>query len=293
MAILFLATIIAVGLFIITNWPAPAPTAPADLPGEQVHIPPHYPENPPPQTPPQAPPQTPPSAEVPSAITDADTTPRIAIIIDDLGLNYKNSSAAIELPLAITCAIIPGEQHSTQIMELAHKHQHEIIVHLPMEPVNYPQNNPGQLALFTSQTAAEIVSTTQQLLRLIPYASGVNNHMGSAFTQEADKMDIVLEQIKARQLFFIDSLTIGSSVAYHEAQRLGVPTAQRDVFLDNERDVDKILLQLQHLISIATTDHSAIAIGHPYPETIAALTEFSAQLASLNIKVVPVSQLVH
>ncbi len=285
LAAVFLCTIVLVGLFIVTNWPAPPATTPATPPLEQIPPNPHYPDNPLQQIPP--------NTEVPLNIVPTDTTPRIAIIIDDLGLNFNNSSAAINLEIPITCAIIPGERYSAQMMELAHERQHEIMVHLPMEPINYPQNNPGQLALFTNQTDAELISITQKLLTLIPYASGVNNHMGSAFTQNADKMDIILAEIKKQQLFFVDSLTIGSSVAYHEAQRLGIPTAKRDVFLDNERDVTKILHQLDKLIRVATTAHSAIGICHPYPETIAALTEFSNKLDTLNLEIVPASQLVH
>lgn len=285
LAAVFLCTIVLSGLFIVTNWPVPPAPTPANTQLEQLPPNPHYPDN-------QLPP-IPPSAQAKINIEPAVTKPQIAIIIDDLGLNYTNSSAAINLPLPITCAIIPGEPYSTQIMELAHKHQHEIIVHLPMEPLNYPQNNPGDLALFTNQTDEELISRTQNLLSLLPLASGVNNHMGSALTQDADKMDIILAEIKKKHLFFVDSLTIGSSVAYQEAQRLEIPTAKRNVFLDNERDVSKILLQLDNLIRIATTMHSAIGICHPYPETIAALTEFCTKLDTLNIEIVPASQLVH
>lgn len=284
MAAVFLCTLVVAGLFIVTNWPVPPATAPDNPILEHVPTNPHYPDS--------TLHQIPPHSAAPINGFTSDTTPRIAIIMDDLGINFTNSSAAINLDLPITCAIIPGEQFSNQMMELAHKNGREIIVHLPMEPVNYPQNNPGELALFTSQTDTELAERTNQLLTLIPYASGVNNHMGSAFTQHADKMDIVLAEIKKRQLFFVDSLTIGSSVAYHEAQRMEIPTARRDVFLDNERNVGKIALQLDDLVRIATTAHSAIGICHPYPETIVALTEFSSKLKTLNLDIVPASQLV-
>ena len=176
-------------------------------------------------------------------------------------------------------------------MDMAHNRQCEIIIHMPMEPVNYPKNNPGALALFINQSDDEIIATTQQLIALSPYATGGNNHMGSEFTQHSDKMDLVLGEMKKKQLFFVDSLTISGSVAYAEARRLGVPAAKRNVFLDNERDIDKILIQLQKLVATAQRTNHAIGICHPYPETIAALTEFSAILPQLAVEMVPVSQL--
>jgi hypothetical protein len=285
LAIICLITIVLAGLFVITNWPqTPTAVAPAKLkvninstiypeaPIEPVSVAPAEPEQP---------------TNNP-AITN---TAKIAIIMDDLGISLRHGTEAINLAIPITCAIIPGEQYSTAIMDMAHNRQFEIIIHMPMEPVNYPKNNPGSLALFVNQSDDEIIATTQQLIALSPYATGVNNHMGSEFTQHCDKMDLVLGEMKKKQLFFIDSLTISGSVAYTEAKRLGVPTAKRNVFLDNDRDVDKILIQLQKLVATAQKRKHAIGICHPYPETIAALAEFSTILPQLDVEMVPVSQL--
>ncbi len=285
LAISFLALVVTAGLIIVVSWPTPAPIAPPAV--ERM------PTSPPIKT------TTPP--EIIDLETETELPPqqprkeraKVAILMDDLGINLERGIAAINLDIPVSVAIIPGEQHATDLMRFAHEKQREILIHMPMEPISYPKNDPGPLGLFISQTDEEIVAQTKHLIELIPYAVGGNNHMGSEFTRHSDKMDLVLAEMEKSQLFFVDSLTIADSVAHQEAKRLGVPTTIRDRFLDNEREVEKISVQLEGLVTLAKINGHAIGICHPYPETILALELFAQQLDTLNIEIVPLAQLVH
>ena len=138
----------------------------------------------------------------------------------------------------------------------------------------------------------EIKRRTAYYLHKLPLTKGCNNHMGSAFTQKPRQIAAALEQVSACGLYFVDSLTSSSSVAAEQARRLHVPSARRDVFLDNEREVDKILLQLNKLFKIAEDNGTAIGICHPYPETIAALDSCADLASQYKVIVVPASKLV-
>jgi len=284
-AIIFLALVAVVGLIVIISWPPPVAPPTVDT-VEQIPI-----------TPPEA--ATPlltidtlPALEQPT-LSPTQQRPKLAILMDDLGINFERGITAINLDIPISVAIIPGEKHAIDLMELAHNKQREILIHMPMQPISYPTNNPGPLGLFITQSDEKIVATTKHLIELLPYATGGNNHMGSEFTRHADKMDLVLAEMAKEKLFFVDSLTIADSIAHQEAKRLGVPTTVRDLFLDNEREVDKISAQLDGLVSLAKEQGYAIGICHPYPETLIALELFSQQLDTLGIEIVPLAQLVH
>lgn len=285
-ACIFIAIVAVIGLIVIISWPTPpspptytsTPIEPPSVPQPEIVTPPVTVTLPPtPQQPIVPPPQR----------------AKVAILMDDLGINYDRGITAINLDIPISVAIIPGEQHATALMEYAHKKQREILIHMPMEPVSYPKNNPGPLGLFISQSDEQVIAATKHLIKLLPFATGGNNHMGSEFTRHADKMELVLTEMKQAQLFFIDSLTISDSIAYQEAQRLGIRSTVRDRFLDNERDVDKISTQLDSLVELAKENGHAIGICHPYPETLIALELFSHQLDTLEIEIVHLEQLVH
>ena len=132
----------------------------------------------------------------------------------------------------------------------------------------------------------------QANLEQIPHIVGVNNHMGSAFTAHRAKMQVVLRPIKKRGLFFIDSVTIGHSVAYRTAQEAGVPSASRNLFLDHSPDYESICRQVDLAGRIAEAQGVAIAIGHPFQNTYRALRDRLPALLERRIKIVPASQLV-
>jgi len=217
--------------------------------------------------------------------------PKVAIIVDDMGGNRKAASDIISLKYPVTLAVIPFLEYSAETADLAYKKGREVLLQLPMEPLEYPRYNPGRGALFTFMTPEEFAATLAEDLSAVPHISGVNNHMGSALTQDREKMEIVLAAIKERRLFFVDSRTIAKSVAYDVAVKMGVSALERNVFLDNEANVESVKKQIDVLIEKAKTDGKALAICHPRPETIRALKDMEKKLTGTEVQVVPASGL--
>ncbi len=219
----------------------------------------------------------------------AGARPRIAIIIDDLGADIKivERLLAIDAPLAF--AVLPHLKYSRSVARNASRRKRVVMLHLPMEPIS-KKFNPGEGALLVSQSRAQIIKTFKHNLASIPGAVGVNNHMGSRFTENKIKSRIVIEEIKKEGLFFIDSRTTAATVAHDLALEVGTPTAMRDVFLDNERDKTKIMEALLALADKAIMNGSAIGIGHPYKETASALEEMLPKIGRMGVEVAPITQ---
>ena len=150
----------------------------------------------------------------------------------------------------------------------------ELLVHLPMEPKGWPKVNPGKGALFTDMDAKELRAVLADDLAQVPGARGANNHMGSRFTQTASAMAVVMAELKKRSMYFLDSLTAPHSQGVPQARAAGLPVYKRSVFLDNIRDAGAIMRQLEKAERQAAGTGQAVAIGHPYPETLAALKEW-------------------
>jgi len=218
-------------------------------------------------------------------------SPVIAIVIDDLGLNRRQTAAVMALPGPLTLAFIPYAEDLANQTGAAQAQGHEIFLHLPMEPID-PAKNPGPNALLTSLTPDELAMRLAENLDRFSGYVGVNNHMGSRLTQDAGAMAIVMAELKRRNLLFLDSLTIGNSVANLTAQRLGVPSARRDIFLDNDPEVAAILAQLSALEAVASRRGFAIAIGHPYSATVAALTQWMPGALARGYRIVPASEII-
>jgi hypothetical protein len=217
--------------------------------------------------------------------------PLVAIIMDDLGRSTYTAEVLVSIPQQVTFSILPNEPQAVNVAELAHAAGREVMLHVPMEPQGYPAVNPGREALFIKYSDAEIRRRFDQLLAKIPHVSGSNNHMGSRFTEDARALAPVMESLQEKGLFFIDSRTTGSSRVTETAHRFGVPTMNRDVFLDNVADVDAITREIRRLESKARSQGMAIGICHPYPETLEALRRELPALAERGITVVPVSML--
>jgi uncharacterized protein len=218
-------------------------------------------------------------------------SPVIAIVIDDLGLNRRQTAAVADLPGPLTLAFIPYADDLDSQTESAHAQGHEIFLHLPMEPLD-PGKDPGPNALLESLTPDELALRLRENLDRFSGYVGVNNHMGSRLTQDADAMAIVMAELKRRGLMFLDSMTIAGSVAHLMADELGVPSAQRDIFLDNEPEVAAILTQLAALEAVADRRGYAIAIGHPYGATVTALAQWIPDALARGYRIVPVSQII-
>lgn len=202
--------------------------------------------------------------------------PKIAVVIDDVGENLSILKGLASLDLPLTFAVWPNATNTRACVDLINRTHHDLLVHFPMEPRGYPKVNPGDDALFVSMTPAQVRQRITANLDRIPEAIGVNNHMGSAFTADRAGMDVAMAEFKRHGLFFLDSLTSGQSVGRASAGKAGIPFYERDTFLDNVKDVNAIVLQLRKTERVAKSKGWAIAIGHPYPETLAALKQWQS-----------------
>lgn len=217
--------------------------------------------------------------------------PRIAIIMDDLGADTAVAEKLLALDAPINFAVLPYLPHSKDVAVKATRAGMVVLLHLPMEPKG-DDVPPGKGALYIKQGDAEIGSIVAGDLDSVPGATGVNNHMGSRFTEDGAKMAVALKEIKARKMFFVDSLTSPQSQAYETAVSMGLPAVRRDVFLDNEKDMEKITAQLEKLGKIARKRGYAIGIGHPYPETLEALPAGISAIKDSGVEIVKVTELI-
>lgn len=258
------------------SWKTPAPVKVVEKP---VIVPPK------PEVPPEA------VKEAPRPVQPPKEYPKVAIVIDDMGQDLRKLNQLFQLHEPITIAVIPNLRYSRETADRASNKGLEVLLHLPMEPKDLKDNNPGKGALFTRMTQEEIRNAMEKDFKTVPHAIGVNNHMGSKFTENEASMRTVLLVVKKKDMFFLDSRTTPKSVGEKVARELGVKNAGRDVFLDNTREDKYIKGQISELISIARKRGKAIAIGHPYPETIEALKETVSKLNNSGIRVVKLSEL--
>lgn len=223
---------------------------------------------------------------------DADRK-KIAIIIDDLGYSLDMLYALIEINQPLTLSIIPHLKYSRKTAQIAHERGYEIMLHLPMEPENYPANNPGLGAILTHMSPDEIYHTVLEDIASLPYITGVNNHMGSKATQDYTIMKHVLKVIKEHNLYFIDSQTSDHTIAYKVAQEMGVPTGLRVIFIDKIQEVSYTEKELKSLFVYAENNGYAIGIGHAFPSTIKALKNVLPNINNDEVNLVFASEIVH
>jgi polysaccharide deacetylase 2 family uncharacterized protein YibQ len=218
-------------------------------------------------------------------------SPRVAIIIDDLGDRLKDGHRVIDLPGQLTIGIIPYTPFAKKLANYASSANKEILLHLPMEAIEHRYL--GKAGLRSDMSRQEFFESLRESLGYIQNISGVNNHMGSRLTQDRKMMDWLMQGISQHgNLYFVDSRTIDTSLALKAAIDNGLKNATRDVFLDHDRNIVHIKKQWKYLIKCANQKGSAIAIAHPYPETIAFLKSAIAQLEENDIKLVSVSELI-
>lgn len=217
----------------------------------------------------------------------------IAIIIDDLGDNLEVLQAIINLSRPLDVAILPFSLYARETARMAQNHGLEVMLHLPLESINSENNNGGHpVEINSKMSPEEVLTTLKECLDILPEVKGVNNHMGSLITQKKEIMKIILAEIKSRGLFFIDSRTTEKSIAFKLAREMGLSCGQRDIFLDSEVNQKSILSQIKKLIHLCQQRGKAIAIGHPYPETLSLLSEAITRIEEAGIKIVPVSRII-
>ena len=220
------------------------------------------------------------------------TAPLIALIIDDMGNQRLPGLQVIDLAGPVACAIMPHTSHATYLAEQAYAAGKEVILHLPMQPVETQRiAGPGEISIDTDRQELNRILDTN--LRSVPHSIGINNHMGSLITRHPGHMRWLMEDLAQRgDLFFVDSVTTPDSVAYMSAIEAGVPAARRHVFLDNVQDTAAIASEFTRLKQHATTYGFAIGIGHPYPATLEFLEGELEKLRHEGFRLVPLSTLI-
>lgn len=217
--------------------------------------------------------------------------PMIAVIIDDMGVDKKRSEKILQLPGPLTISLMSYADDLGRLSEEARRQGDELMMHVPMEPMA-ESVDPGPGALLTSLSEDEIRKRFSDDLDRFSGYVGINNHMGSKFTAYAPGMTLVMEELRRRGLLFIDSLTTEHSVGLDMAHRFGIPTAGRNVFLDNAGDLISVDLQLSQTEQVARKKGNAIAIGHPRDATIQALEKWLPTLEAKGFVLVPVTTVV-
>lgn len=213
---------------------------------------------------------------------------QIALIIDDIGYRHTDE-AVLSLPCAVTLSVLPHTPLSNKLAKAAHAKGHEIMLHLPMQALNGKALGLGGLT--NKMSEAQIRSSVLAAIASVPFAKGANNHMGSLLTQLDDPMLWVMETLKQKQLYFVDSMTTKFTKAGDKADLLGVPLLRRQLFLDNDVSATALEKQFNLMISQAHAQGSLVAIAHPYPETIHFLKTNLARLKAEGIELVPTSRL--
>ena len=219
---------------------------------------------------------------------------RVAIVIDDLGNDRAAVARISRLHHAVAGAVLPALSGSSAAARELASGGKEVLLHLPMEPRGYPEARPGPGpgVILRGQREEEIVETLARDLESVPGAVGVSNHMGSAATADPRVMRAVLSELAGRGLFFLDSRTTDATVAQKIARQLGVPSASRRVFLDDVATEEAVRASFGELVSRAKEEGTAIAVGHPYPATLAVLERELPLLEARGVRLVRVADLV-
>ncbi len=222
---------------------------------------------------------------------DTQSVPAVAVVIDDLGLGAEFTRRAIALDSSVTLALMTYASNLGGWSAAARAAKHEILVHVPMQPLN-AMIDPGPNALTVALSDAEIRDRLRWGLGRVDGYVGINNHMGSRFTQDRAGMSVVMEEVKARGLLFLDSVTIGRTVGAATAEAMRVPAAERNVFLDDQATVAGVSRQIAVLEQVARKHGTAIAIGHPHEATLSVLAQWLPRAASRGVAIVPLTSVV-
>ncbi|HEN3622715.1 TPA: divergent polysaccharide deacetylase family protein [Yersinia enterocolitica] len=209
-------------------------------------------------------------------IANTSLAGKLSIVIDDFGYRPQNENKVLQMPLPISVAILPNAPYAKEMAIKAHNQGREILIHLPMAPLSKQPLERDTLQ--PSMSSEEIQRIIRQAVNNVPYATGMNNHMGSAMTSSLPGMQKVMQVLEHYQLYFLDSVTIGNSQASRAAEGTGVKVIKRKVFLDDSQNEAAIHQQFNRAVELARRNGSAIAIGHPHPATIKVLQQMLPQL---------------
>ena len=217
--------------------------------------------------------------------------PEVAIIVDDIGYDRKLAEKFLKLDSSLTFSILPQSPYDKQLAQLARQNGSEIMLHLPMEPKEYPDVDPGPGALLTSMSPDDLIHQLELDLDAVPHVKGINNHMGSRLTANSAQMNQIFSVLKKRGLFFIDSKTAPKSYGKSSARLFQVPYAERDVFIDHIQTPEFVRNQIELMIRIAEKHGTAIGIAHPHEVTYQILYDMLPDLKK-RVRIVPASKMV-
>ena len=224
-----------------------------------------------------------------AAPANAPEAPRkayLTLIIDDLGQNLPRDRRVLAFPGPVTTAIMPDTPHAAEFAREAHKAGKIVILHMPMDPAT------GPFAWHPDLPQEELAKRLDAAFKAVPYTSGINNHEGSRMTAQPQAMAWLMGELQQRHKFFVDSRTSAKTVAAAEAQKIGLASVSRDVFLDNVRTEDAITQQLNTAIKHARSHGSVVMIGHPYPQTLAVLERELPTLKAQGIDWIDIKQMI-
>lgn len=196
---------------------------------------------------------------------------KLAIVIDDFGYRPQTENQVLAMPSAISVAVLPNAPHAREMATKAHNSGHQVLIHLPMAPISKQPLEKDTLR--PDMSSDEIARIIHDAYNKVPYAVGLNNHMGSAMTSSLPGMLKVMQALERYNLYFLDSMTIGNSQAMRAAQGTGVKVIKRKVFLDDTQNEADIRVQFNRAVQLARRNGSAIAIGHPHPTTVRVLQQ--------------------
>ena len=217
---------------------------------------------------------------------------KVAIIIDDMGYSLEAIREICSLKAPLTVSVLPYSPLAQETAWIAYQSGLEVMLHLPLESINNTENNDMEGLIHSRMSREEIERMVDSNLEQVPYIKGVNNHMGSKITANRPLMNIILQRLMDRDLFFVDSRTSGRSVAYRVAQSLGIPSTFRNVFLDGSSQEEYIQKKLIELFRLAQKKGKAVGIGHPFKETLKVLKENLVRVNEFDLELVLVSQIV-
>lgn len=232
------------------------------------------------------------SAEKTSKETAKENIYYMAVIVDDMGISDKRTKDIISIEAPLTSSFLTYGKNLDGLAKSAVLSGHEIMMHTPMEPKVKADLAPDTLKI--SMTNDEIKDGFLNMLQKFEniHVKGINNHMGSLFTESAPKLDVIMHVLKEKDMYFLDSKTTPHSVGKNIAELENVNYIERDVFLDNQNDYEYILKQLKQAEEIAEKQGYAVAICHPKSETYKALKDWVKTLGSKNIELVHLSDLI-
>jgi len=232
------------------------------------------------------------STQAGGASSSSQVSARLAVILDDLGNDRSAAEAIFALPFPLTLSVLPDHAHSAEIAEEAHRRGYEVMLHLPMQSLG--NEKPEAQELHPGMTTGDVTLLVDQMLQAVPYVVGVNNHQGSQATSDPALMSELMPVLRERHLFYIDSRTSVTTVAFDAARESGVRCAFRNVpFLDDVAEVSAVRKQLELALRDAHEKGEAVAIGHPHPATMRALSELLPHAEAQGVHLVFASNLAH